>query len=329
MAIRLLTTAQDFAGYDAWLKAHPQGTLWQSLERQEYLHALGKETRIYVAEEQGIVASAMVVIDRTSFGLSVWDIPRGPIWATHGIRGEWAVEALLRQVVEDAKKEACISLYLSPVLPLITDVFPFTVSRRRIHAEATRIVDLTQPDEEILAQMKQKGRYNLRLAEKNGVQVMQSDDSEAFYALVKKTGSRDGFTALPKTQYASFLRQVPGSFLLLAYDAQKTPVAGLIGVVWHGRGIYYYGASQYASRALMAPYMLQWEAMHFCRKHGCAKYDLLGIAPEGAGDDHPWAGITRFKEQFGGKVETYPPERELVLRPWRKRLLGWKRKFFR
>jgi lipid II:glycine glycyltransferase (peptidoglycan interpeptide bridge formation enzyme) len=87
-----------------------------------------------------------------------------------------------------------------------------------------------------------------------------------------------------------------------------------MGVIWGNTGIYYYGASDYEHRALMAPYLLQWKAMKQCKEAGCTRYDLLGIAPPDAPEDHPWQGISRFKEKFGGEIITYPPERQIILR---------------
>ncbi len=209
--------------------------------------------------------------------------------------------------------------------------------------EATRMIDLTLNDDDLLAQMKPKGRYNIRLAEKHGVRVVQSDDVEAYAALAKETWARDGFRG-PKRGYETFLKDLPGSFLLLAFpplDTKKTPsdghfdvssgqkdlkpIAGLLGVVCGSVGIYYYGASTDRHRELMAPYLLQWEAMKHCRSHGCIAYDLFGIAPEGV-VNHPWAGVSDFKAKFGGKVLNYPPEREIILRPGVRTLLTIKRK---
>jgi lipid II:glycine glycyltransferase (peptidoglycan interpeptide bridge formation enzyme) len=99
-------------------------------------------------------------------------------------------------------------------------------------------------------------------------------------------------------------------------------------------GIYYYGASDERHRALMAPYLLQWKAMQHCRANGCTHYDLLGVAPHSTGsgqasgsdEKHAWAGITNFKEKFGGAFVAYPPEQQIVLRPMTWRLLSLKRK---
>jgi lipid II:glycine glycyltransferase (peptidoglycan interpeptide bridge formation enzyme) len=202
--------------------------------------------------------------------------------------------------------------------------------------------------------MHQKGRYNIKVAEKNGVTVQESKDIDAYYELAKKTAGRDGFGIPSKKQLQAFIEKLPGSFLLLAYSklarpaafgretrppgrvrtGNSKPIAGIIGIIWGNTGIYYYGASDYEHRNLMAPYLLQWEAIKRCKAAGCTRYDLLGIAPQAtsaelratsndisrsskleARSPHPWAGISDFKAKFGGTVITYPPEQEIVLKP--------------
>ncbi|MFA6039512.1 MAG: peptidoglycan bridge formation glycyltransferase FemA/FemB family protein [Candidatus Peribacteraceae bacterium] len=369
MDIRLLTSAEELSSYDRWVKGHPHGTLWQSLEWKGYREALGRRVRIYAAlEGPRITASALVVIDRTAFGLSTWDISRGPLGNEEMQNAQWD---MVNRIVTDAKNGACISLFFSPLSSFCISNFAFPIrpSRRHQQPEATRILDLTPPEDRLLAQMKPKGRYNISVAQKHGVRVERSDDVDAFYRLLEQTGNRDGFGILPKRHYEAFLSHLKESFLLLAYAPspgrqaegwerglggevreateviakEKLPIAALLGVIWNGTGIYYYGASDYESRALMAPYLLQWEAMRFCKARGCAVYDLLGVAPplpkgEGAGGRGGWGsgrwgrgrwdGISSFKEKFGGTVVTYPPERQMILHPVMNALLQSKRKIF-
>jgi peptidoglycan pentaglycine glycine transferase (the first glycine) len=318
--IRLLTSAEDLARYDAWVKQHPQGSLWQSVERMRYIEARGKKAIIYgdVDEKSQIRASALVMIDGTRGGICTWEIPRGPIWTNRD-----AALKLVDFILGEAKRASALVLYLSPIEEL--HVHGFSKSSRHVHAEATRMLDLTLSDEQLLAQMHQKGRYNMNVARKNGVTVEQSTDVDAYYALAKKTGDRDGFTIPQKKHLADFITALPGSFLMLARK-DDTVIAGLIGVTWNTTGIYYYGASDYEHRSLMAPYLLQWEAMQICKEAGCKTYDLLGVAPVDAKAGHPWAGISSFKEKFGGTVISYPPEQEITLKPMVKRLLEVKRK---
>lgn len=291
--------------------------LWQSPSWKAYQESLGRETRVYNTAE----GSALVIIDRTAGNLATWEVPRGPTGSID------AINRLALQIVQDAQKEHALLLRVSPITPL--SAAGFSRSTGHTQPEATRILNLQMKDDVLLNQMKPKGRYNIRLAQRHAIDVRESSDVEAFHALMKRTGDRDRFGILPLRHYKTFLETIPGSFLLLAYHPQTSdiePIAGLIGVIWEGTGIYYYGASNEQHRALMAPYLLQWAAMKHCQAQGCTRYDLLGVAPPDAGDDHPWAGITNFKEKFGGEVVTYPPEQEIVLRPVVWKLLQWKRK---
>lgn len=322
--IRILTSAEDLEAWDAFVKKSPQGSLWQSKEWKAYQEALGRQTRIYGAfEGHGsapltMTAAALVIIDRTAGNLSTWDVPRGPI-------GEHAKE-VAEHVANDAKEEKALILRLSPSTPLPLD--GFKPSDGHSQPEATRILNLTLDEDALLAQMKPKGRYNIRLAQRHDIEIRDGEIS-AFHAILKRTGARDGFGIHPERHYRAFLESVPGSFLLLAYHprtSEKEPIAGLLGVTWHGTGIYYYGASDERHRALMAPYVLQWEAMKRCKAAGATRYDLLGVAPEGSDDGHAWSGITAFKEKFGGAYVAYPRELQRVLRPVAWNALKLKRK---
>ncbi len=326
MTVRFLTDGEDLKRYETWLHAHPQATLWQSLGWKKYQEELGREVRVYVAEKGGdIRASALVVIDRTSFGLSTWDIPRGPLGIENDQTG--AVRTLLIHLQGDARKEGCMSIFLSPLQTLPVHDIPMKSSPRHEQPEATRVIDVRLTDEEILQQMHSKGRYNIHVAEKHNVRVKQSQDIDAFHTLLQETAGRDKFRVGAKNQYKAFLQKVPGAFLLMAHEADgSTPIAGLLGVIYGATGYYYYGASSYEHRALMAPFLLQWEAMHHCKKAGCSAYDLLGIAPPDADADHPWEGISSFKAKFGGEVVTFPPEQQIVLRPLMRALIQAKRR---
>lgn len=327
MSVRLAHTPQDQTAALAWLESQPHASLWQSSAWRDFQQSIGRQVRLYVEEEAGlIIAAALVIIDRTAFGLSVWDIPRGPVGSFQraAISGR-----LLQTIIEDARKNRCLTLFASPQVTLQATSYKLIASHRHIHPDATRVLDLTLTDEALLAQMKQKGRYNIRLAERHGVRIERSTDAAAFARLAATTGKRDGFTPHNAAFYERFLQHLAGSFLLLAYPADSSePIAGLMGVTWHKTGIYYYGASSHdpAARPLMAPYLLQWNAMRLCRSQGCTQYDLFGVAPEGA-IHHPWSGVTDFKEKFGGRYIAYEEEQELVLRPFTKTILDLKRKF--
>ncbi|MBU0766345.1 peptidoglycan bridge formation glycyltransferase FemA/FemB family protein [Patescibacteria group bacterium] len=350
--IHVLNSPTDFQQYDHWVKTHPSGSLWQSLEWKKYQESLGRETKLYVEKEGNeIVASALVIIDRTTFGLSTWEIPRGPLANN---QQSTINNQLLDHIFADAKKDKCFALYLSPPVPLPLEAtsYKLQASKRHQQPTATRIINLQQSKEEILAQMKPKGRYNIRVAQKHGVEVQQSQDIEAFFKLVSETTKRDKFKGHSKEHYRKFLTKLENSFMLLAYlpesrspnpevlspnpesiikkasHHKKKPIAGLLGVFWGETGTYYYGASSASQRAVMAPYVLQWESMLLSKARGYTSYDLFGIAPTDAPDSHPWKGVSAFKEKFGGYIISYPSEKMIVIKPLVNVLLTLKRIFF-
>jgi lipid II:glycine glycyltransferase (peptidoglycan interpeptide bridge formation enzyme) len=283
--------------------------LWQSREWRRYQLALGREVLLFAYErDDSFLAGASVVVDRTAGGFCTWECPRGPLWTD-----DTAAQELVQFIAEEAARDRCLVVWMSPPFDWRLPQEEFHPSRRHIHPRATVMVDISQSEQDILAQMHQKGRYNIKVAEKQGVTTAVSRDIDAFYALLTGTGRRDGFTIHQKSHYTRFLESLDGSVLLLASHA-GTPIAGLLGCTWNGTGTYYYGASSYEHRALMAPYALQWAAMRHCKELGCTRYDLLGIDPPG-GKPTAWKGITDFKKKFGGETVVYPAEQQLTLRP--------------
>lgn len=306
-----------------WLQQQPQANLWQSQDWAQFRTNLGNETRLYAtANNNNITAAAVVVISTTTGGLSTWELPRGPLWTNEG-----SCIQLLEAIKTDACTDRCLALYASPFTPLPVALTGYRESNRFVQPQATQMLDLTEPEEEILKQMKPKGRYNIRVAEKKKVQITHSNDAEAFAALHATTGSRNAFNTPQAQTYKHFL-QMPGSFLLLAYIPElTTPIAGVIGIIYKGTGIYYYGASVNEYRNTMAPYALQWAAIQHCKAAGCTSYDFFGIAPTNSAN-HPWAGVTSFKQKFGGTYTEYPPEQVALLKPVLHMLLSFKRKIW-
>jgi lipid II:glycine glycyltransferase (peptidoglycan interpeptide bridge formation enzyme) len=186
-------------------------------------------------------------------------------------------------------------------------------SIHNIQPPRTIIVDLKGSDEEILARMKQKTRYNIRLAEKKGVTVRAWDDLGAFHKMLLITGGRDGFgihsRAYYQRAYELLHPQHKGELLLAEY--QGKPLAALFVARNGNRAYYLYGASTEAERNRMPTYLLQWEAMKWAKTHGCEEYDLWGVPDEGEAtleaefekrSDGLW-GVYRFKRGFGGELK--------------------------
>jgi lipid II:glycine glycyltransferase (peptidoglycan interpeptide bridge formation enzyme) len=187
----------------------------------------------------------------------------------------------------------------------------------------TLILDLTKTEEQLLSDMHSKTRYNIRLAEKKGVEVREGKHIDWFWDLNKETRERDGFKSHEKSYYQALL-QLPIVHQLTAFF-DNTPIASQIYIGNKGVCTYLHGASGNAHRNLMAPYLLQWESIRIAKKFGNTQYDFFGVArPQTDGETfhtYSWnkadklSGVTRYKAGFGGEVRSYPDAYEVPLRP--------------
>ncbi len=187
----------------------------------------------------------------------------------------------------------------------------------------TVVVDLDGDDQSLLARMKSKTRYNIRLAAKRGVEarVAGIEELDSWYSLYRETATRDRI-AIHRHEYYRDLfavvrgagdpagatqRAIPGpadaATTIRIYFAEYdgTILAGIIVLEYDGTATYLYGASSNIRRELMAPYLCQWTAMTAARDRGNHHYDFYGIPPT-PDPKHPMYGLYRFKTGFGGRV---------------------------
>jgi lipid II:glycine glycyltransferase (peptidoglycan interpeptide bridge formation enzyme) len=162
-------------------------------------------------------------------------------------------------------------------------------------------VSIQDDESSLLARMKSKTRYNIRLAEKKGVRVFasrQSRDVETFCDLIEVTAARDGIVPHSRAYYRDMFAALPEDMLTLCFAEYRGKVVAANSVVTFGtHATYLHGASSNAHRDVMAPYLLQWRQMQDAKQNGCRVYDFGGIS---TGDDAKlaWSGITRFKQGF-------------------------------
>lgn len=282
-------------------------------------------------------SSCLAIRLKMRLGLSWLWVPYGPI-------GEFDI-GIFEKLAAIAKSSGAVFIRVEPSLnwdkkntAKLSEFWKIRPALGRFTSDHTLILDLNKSQSELLKEMKPKGRYNIKVAEKHGVFCKQfagetpRGDFDAFYEILKKTGNRDGFGVHPKFFYETLIKNLGSqnmSGLFLAYKkdsavANPTVVAGAIAVFHKDTATYYYGASADAHKNLMAPYLLQWTTIKYAKEHGFKFYDFLGIAPADA-KDHPWTGITAFKKKFGGREVTYPKAFSIVYRPFLYRIL----KFFR
>ena len=265
----------------------------QSEKWMEFQRSLGRK----VFDIEG----AKVFKHELPFGKSYLYIPRGPSVASFQFSGELKRIADVERAIF-AKAEPEDDAIAQELIKL-----GFHHSVKTIQPNRTVVLDLTRSEDELLSSMHHKTRYNIGVAEKNGIVVEESDDMNIFWDLMKKTTARDRFSSHPREYYEKLL----GLCKLHVAWKDKTPLAAAM-VMIHGNSAYYlHGASDYEYRNLMAPYLLHWEIAKSYKLKAISYYDLWGI------DTNRWPGVSRFKLGWGGRQIEYPGAFDLVIsKPW-------------
>lgn len=185
-------------------------------------------------------------------------------------------------------------------------------SADQIQFRNTVILPVSASDDEMLARMKPKTRYNLRLAIKKGVTVRVGSEKDwpLLYKMYSETAARDGFVIREEEYYRTVWKKfsaLPGEKSgnpiaePLIAEVEGQAVAAVFLFAFAGRAYYVYGMSRDLQREKMPAYLLQWEALHWARAQGCSLYDLWGAPDVFDESDGMW-GVYRFKEGLGGTL---------------------------
>lgn len=168
--------------------------------------------------------------------------------------------------------------------------------------DQTVIVDLRPDEDEIFAQMRQRGRRYIRkglkdesmtVVEETGLDRVQF---QALYELLVETGERDGFGISDDGVYWTMLQTLgPDHARIFVTRRQGRPLAWAIVTVNDNRGVYYYGASNAEGRKSWAADLLHWRIMQTLKAEGVQSYDFMGTASDRAPQ---LAGVTEFKRKF-------------------------------
>ncbi|MBN2585066.1 peptidoglycan bridge formation glycyltransferase FemA/FemB family protein [Patescibacteria group bacterium] len=324
----LINSELERSSWDRFTLRHPEGNLLQSWAWGEFQEALGNPIwRLQVTSNNEVLAQLLALKLSLGFGKSIIYTPREVlINSSAPIQHQRdAMELIVKKMKEIGKAEKAILWRTDPPLKngdttalSIYKAFGFIRSKKSIQPQTNWVLDITAGANNLLTAMKPKTRYNIRLAEKKGVKVVISknlEDIRIFNQLNKDTATRDGFTPHSDGYYKKQLEALSkdgGLELLVAYLGQ-TPVSAILVSFFGNKATYLHGASSNEHRETMANYAIQWAAIQAAQSKGCATYDFGGID---LGGEHPnWAGITRFKQGFGGSAVEYVGTLELPLSP--------------
>ena len=310
--------------WNQYLQSHPNAHLLQTGEWGELKSGFGWEPVRMISGVMGV----QILFRKLPLGFTIGYVPKpmldkqffgnNSFWEELDSVGK-RYHAIFLKIEPDAWNEPLLSMGADRV----------RVSPHNIQPPRTMVIDIKNSEEEILARMKQKTRYNIRLAEKKGVTVRAWNDIESFHKMMLVTGGRDSFGihSLEYYRRAYELFHPAGMCELLVAEYAGKPLAALMVFGRGRRAWYFYGASTDEERNRMPTYLLQWQAMKWAKARGCDEYDLWGVPDEEEAaleanfetrHDGLW-GVYRFKRGFGGELKRVAQAMDRVYNP----LLYW------
>jgi len=320
----------EVQAWNDFLTAFPDAHILQTGAWGELKSAFGWHAVQVVSGDSG----AQILLRRLPFGLSLAYIAKGPVGRN------W--EKLWPEVDAVCRAHRVVFLKVEPDIwegetDSVWGAAPptgFSLSPHEIQPRRSILVDLQGSEDQILAHMKQKTRYNIRLARRKGVVIRQTGDIETFHNLMEITANRDNFGvhSLAYYQRAYDLFEPRGQSALFIAEFEEQPLAGLMVFARGKRAWYFYGASSNEQRQLMPTYLLQWKAMLWAKTQGCLEYDLWGVPDTDREtleanflerNDGLW-GVYRFKRGFGGDLKRALPTWDRVYNSMFYKLYLWR-----
>jgi len=193
-------------------------------------------------------------------------------------------------------------------------------SKKSLFTKYNFLVDLTQSEEKLLANMHPKTRYNIRLAQKKGVKVYDStadSDFKTYLKLYFETTKRQKYFGHSPAYHQKVWETLKPAKMarIVIGQYQKEPLVAWV-LLNFGDTLYYpYGGSSLEHKEVMASNLVAWEAIRLGKRLNFKTFDMWGALPPDADKTNPWYGFHRFKEGYGGKHVEYVGTYDLVLRP--------------
>jgi lipid II:glycine glycyltransferase (peptidoglycan interpeptide bridge formation enzyme) len=322
----------SLAEWIRFLEGHPDAHILQTGEWGELKKGFGWDVVRIVPGNVGI----QILFRKLPLGLTIAYAPK-PVFSN---QSSVISDRFWKEVDLVCKKHRAVFIKIEPDLwddePVTFNLQRSTRSPHNIQPPRTIIIDIRGTEDEILARMKQKTRYNIRLAEKKGVTVRAWDDIPAFHEMMLVTGGRDKFGVHSleyyRRAYELFHPKGTGMAELLVAEFEGKPLAALMVFARGRRAYYMYGASTDEERNRMPTYLLQWEAMKWARSKGAEEYDLWGVPDEDEATleanfesrhDGLW-GVYRFKRGFGGELKRSQQAMDRIYNPLLYKLYLWR-----
>jgi len=308
-------------------KNSPDGGFLQSLEWRKFQE--GVERKTYNVSGNNFYAN--VIEHRLPLVGKYFYVPRGPVMSRNTQHATRNTEDLISLAKENRAGWIRIEVATDEILESIKCSMKQTLVKAPHDMQPREIfvLDITKSEEELLADMKPKTRYNVRLAEKKGVSLRianlreytNNKDVDEFIRLTKVMAKRNGIVTHSESYYKKMLEVIPKDILKLYIAEYNGKMIAANLVVFYGSTCtYLHGASDDEYRNVMAPYLLQWQQLKDAKKAACLKYDFGGIKTrdtQQATRNNSWSGITKFKLGFSPDTKSieFPGSYDIVVSP--------------
>jgi lipid II:glycine glycyltransferase (peptidoglycan interpeptide bridge formation enzyme) len=296
--------------WETLVRANPASGFMQSLNWAEVKRRQGLTAfHLGVFQDGELMGGAIFYASMRRNGAGILIAPEGPVLP-------WEHEALatqaLRLIMDTAQSQASqlgvMAMRIEPRLPPppMPALREFGRAPADLVPRETLYIDLSLTEQSLLQGMRPKGRYNIALSLRHGVQVLEDSTGaaiEEFHSIVKEASKRDDFALEPQSffEHLAAVMCPAGSARFLFSKHEGETLGALLLMTYGNRATYLYGGISNKKRNFMSGYALQWTAMTMAKELGCATYDFYGIdsfrAPE-----HRYGRFSQFKSQFGGQV---------------------------
>lgn len=317
-----------WTAWDSFLEVTPETGFMQSSWWADFRTTVGfAHFGVTLKNQHVMVGGAMVQKFSYTSGSCFYYIQDGPVLPQDESTAGQVFEAILENIEDRRKSEqqAVSHLRIEPRwqhLPSFVQGFqtPTCIGHDRfVEPRDTLCIDLRPSETAILAQMKPKGRYNIRVAQRYGVSVIEDTSAQGiadFLGIYRKTTARHEIEAKPAgyiQTLASMLSSIRHGSLFFA-EYQGARIAAALVVYFGQRATYFFGGSLVSLRRVMSPYLLHFEIMRRAKAVGYEWYDFWGVAPADCAD-HPWHDISAFKRKFGGQEFNLVPTLDFIYDP--------------
>lgn len=297
------------------VKKNPASGYMQSFWWADFQNLLGWDTyKIGIFNREKLLGGAVIAKYSHYKNKSILYIGEGPILPYSEPEAENMFILLMNQIDTIAEFDGSHPTSHISIEPKLYKVPAFFSRLKKAPTDrqprSTLMIDLQKSEEEILKQMKLKGRYNIKIAQKYNVEISHTNPQEGerdFLKLYLPFVKRNGFDGKDEDYFERLnyvLEEVGGGEYFFAKYKDQIVAAAL--VIYYGKAAtFLFGASSDMHKQTMSSYALHWEIMKHAKQSGYKWYDWYGISPGENTAAHPWDGFTAFKKKFGGEQVDY------------------------